>query len=355
MNIIPVIMAGGAGTRLWPLSREERPKQFHNLSGKGTLMHETITRLLPITPDKYVIVTSHKYEKMSLDELSSAGVPGYVLSEPKPKNTAAAILYATAFLDKLSHESIMIVLPADHYIHDNDLFIKTLRTGIAEAEKGKLVSIGIKPTYPETGYGYIKAMEGTCGNVQPVDCFVEKPDLETAKGFCDSGNYYWNSGIFIWKTTNIFEAFIKHLPDHVHAFEPLYNLTWERMMSNDPEIWKMKEQIFDSLKSVSIDYGIMEKAANRVVIPGEFGWADLGSWKSIDGILEHDENMNRTPAPDKVIFVNSGNCSVFPESEKIAVVGLSNVIVVQAGDAVLVIDKESTQDVRKVVDILRGR
>ena len=355
MKITPVIMAGGAGTRLWPLSREEKPKQFHNLSGNGSLMNETIRRLLPLKPEHYVIVTSRRYQDLTTAEIRTAGINGIVLCEPRPRNTAAAILYAAIFLDKYDHDSVMVVLPADHFITNNERFAQVIDRGVKEAMTGSLVTIGIKPSYAETGYGYIKCIDGACGDILPVDCFVEKPGLETARAYCESGQYFWNSGIFIWKVTSILESFIEYMPGLVRAFDPLHNLTYEKIESNDPGIWKIKEDIFNSIESVSIDTGIMEKARNKMVIPADFGWADLGSWKAIDDILARDENGNRTPSPDKVIFVNSKNCSAFTEGSQVAVVGLSDTIVVQAGNAVLAIDKESSQDVRKVVDLLKKR
>ncbi len=353
MDIVPVIMAGGAGTRLWPLSRKEKPKQFHNLSGAGTLLHETMERLKPLEPKYTLIVTSKDYEDLSQEEIAHSGIRGVVLSEPRPRNTAPAILYSTVFIDKFYHDSVMVVLPADHFISNSEEFIRIIRLAIEEAESGSLVTIGIKPGYPETGYGYIKAAEGASGDCYPVERFVEKPDRDTAEKYLDSGDYYWNSGIFVWKTTAIFEAFMKYLPGYVKAFEPLYNLTSDKIESDTPEVWEIKTEIFNKIDPLSIDYGIMEKADNCMVIPADFGWADLGSWKSIDDILKGDKNNNRSPSKDRALFLNSDNCSVFSEESTVAVVGLDNVVVVQAGDNILVMDKDSSQDVKKVVDLVK--
>ncbi len=354
MKIIPVILAGGAGTRLWPLSREDKPKQFHNLSGEGTLLEETIKRLIPLNPETYIIVTSGKYEKDSLEELGKCGVKGKVLAEPFPRNTAAAVLYAATYLVNSGEDSIMIMLPADHYIKRKDEFQRIISLAIEEAQQDKLVSIGIKPTYPETGYGYIKAFEGN-GEVLQVEMFVEKPNIETARRYIMEGNYFWNSGIFIWKASVIMEAFKKLMFQHYKAFDTLRGMSTKDLEANSPQVMSVKEKAFQNLESTSIDYGIMEKAEDRVVIPGDFGWADLGSWNSIDDILHPDGNMNRTPEHDHVIFLNSRNCSVFPETKRISIIGLSNVVVVESGDDILVMDKNASQEVRKVVEMVKGK
>jgi len=352
MNVIPVILAGGAGTRLWPLSRDEKPKQFHNLSGAGTLLEETIKRMLPLEPEHLVIVTSKNHEGLSRDEISKFNLTGTVLSEPRPRNTAAALLYAASYLTKLFDDSIMISLPADHHIRDTAEFTRILREGIQQAQHDRLVTIGIKPTYPETGYGYIKAMAGP-GPVYPIDTFVEKPDIERARQYYESGNYFWNSGIFVWKTSVVLEQFRRLLPDQVSAFRPLAELDPRDIASNDGRAWEVKKRIFDSVESISVDFGIMERAENRVVIPGDFGWTDLGSWKSIDDILPPDGANNRTPEKDRAIFLNADNCSVFAENCRISVVGLSNIVVVQAGNEVLVIDKDSSQDVKIIAGMVK--
>ncbi len=354
MDFIPVILAGGAGKRLWPLSREDKPKQFHNLSGEGTLLEMTIRRMTPLSPEYCLIVTSGAYEEASDKEMRKAGVAGSIIGEPFPRNTAAAVLYAATFLQKKFDDAIMAVLPADHYIKFPDQFIRIMEKAVQQAEEDRLVTIGVTPTYPETGYGYIKAFQEP-GEARQVDMFVEKPDLETAKKYLLEGNYYWNSGIFVWKVSVIIECFKKLMPKLYSAFEPMRQLSMEQLEARGGEARETITSVFEPLESISIDYGIMEKADRRVVIPGEFGWADLGSWPSIDDILQPDEGMNRTPAPDRVLFHNSRDCSVFTEQRRVAVVGLNNVVIVEAGDDVLVMDKDSAQQVREVVDIMRQK
>ncbi len=352
--IIPVIMAGGAGTRLWPMSTEDKPKQFHNMSGHGTLLEETINRLKPVSPEEIVIVSARKYEDLSLTEIKKTGLNGTILSEPMPRNTAAAVLYAAMFLKKKYGDPVMIVLPADHFIKDIPGFTSVINKAVSLAEKGSLSTIGIKPEYPETGYGYIKGVELIDG-ASVVEKFVEKPGFETAKEYVADGNYYWNSGIFVWKTSVIIERFRELLPEMYAQFLKLEAFSHEEIASNSSEIWSLKEKIFSAIKSISIDTGILENSDNRMVIPADFGWADLGSWKAADDILDTDENCNRTQSPENSIFVKSANCTVLSEGMRIAVVGVSNIVVVQSGNDILVIDKDSSQDVRAVVDIIRKK
>ena len=354
MKIVPVILAGGAGTRLWPLSREEKPKQFHDLTGEGTLLETTIKRLLPLKPDICIIATSGSYEELSKYEIKKTGLNGVVLVEPMPRNTAPAILYSAIYLSKLYNDSIMVVLPADHYIRNNKKFSETIDLAIKEAEKNLLVTIGIKPELPETGYGYIKAGKGD-GNVFEVESFVEKPDRKTAERYLSEGNYFWNAGMFIWKTSAILNNFKEHMPDLYGSFSPLMKLNSEEISSNDGEFYKLKEKIFSSADGMSIDYGIMEKAGRKVVIPADFGWTDLGSWSSIDDIIAPDECNNRCAEKSRHIFVSSNNCSVFSEGKTIALVGVENLVIVESGNNILVINKDNNQDVRKVVDIVKNR
>jgi mannose-1-phosphate guanylyltransferase len=354
MKVIPVILAGGAGTRLWPLSRDEKPKQFHNLSGGGTLLEETVKRLLPLNPELILIVTSHKHGHLARKEAAKFRIPATVLCEPVPRNTAAAILYAARYLDMLFDDSIMISLPADHHIQNTPEFERILNMAVAQAESDKLVTIGIKPTYPETGYGYIKAKSGG-GPVLEIDSFVEKPVIERARRYVESEQFYWNSGIFAWKTSRILDQFTHFMPDYIKAFQPLIGLSPAEIASVDGPAWELKKKIFNSIHPQSIDYGILEKTGNRVVIPGDFGWTDLGSWKSIDDVLLGDDKGNRAPEPDRAIFLDSENCSAFSETARISVVGLSNIVVVEAGKEILVIDKNASQEVKKIVEMIKQK
>lgn len=351
MKIASVILAGGAGTRLWPLSREDKPKQFHDLTGEGTLLESTIKRLEPLNPDICVIATSGRYEQMSKDELKNAGADGTVLIEPRPRNTAAAILYSAVYLSRLYDDSIMIVLPADHYIKRKAEFADILKLAVAEAMDNSLVTLGIKPTYPETGYGYIRAVKGK-GKILKVDRFIEKPDRETAEKYLAEGNYFWNGGIFIWKTSVIMKYFSSLMPELFAAFSPLMALSADDIISGSNNAASLRTKIFSSIESVSIDKGIMEKAGSTKVIPSDIGWTDLGSWNSIDEIIDPDTDNNRAPDRQNSVFISSENCSVFSESGRIALVGVKNLVVVKSNGSILIMDKDSSQKVREVVEIV---
>lgn len=353
MKTAAVILAGGAGTRLWPLSNEDKPKQFHDFDGKGSLLNATIKRLMPLKPDICIIATGEKYKDMSREELEAAGQQGIILAEPRPKNTAPAVLYAATCLSALYSDALMIVLPADHYIKHDDAFRQTISAALEAAQDGYLVTIGIRPRNPETGYGYIKAAE-PAGSAFRVERFVEKPDMETAKEYLLDGSYYWNAGIFVWKVSTIISCFKKYMPGLYKAFSPIRGLDPEAIASGSDNAQKVTEEIFASIKPESIDYGIMEKAENRAVIPGEFGWTDLGSWNSINEIIEPDENSNRSSGTAPV-YISSKNCSVFSEGKTIALLGVSNLIIAESGDNILIMDRNSSQEVRKVTEILKQR
>jgi len=354
MKVIPVILAGGAGVRLWPLSRDDKPKQFHNLTGEGTLIEQTIKRLLPHNPEMYLIVTSIRYEAECIKELNLAGVNGAILSEPCARNTAAAIIYGATYLERIYDESIMIILPSDHYIKENNKFLDTLNIALEQAMDDKLVTIGIKPTYPETGYGYIKACISN-DSALPVERFIEKPDIETARKYIIDENYFWNSGIFVWKTSTIIKNFKELMPQLYNAFKPLRNMSLQQLESNEKDIWKIKDKIFNSIDSISIDHGILEKEVNKVVVPASFGWSDLGSWDSIDDVLDQDEDNNRSPDNKRVVFVDSKNCSVFTDNKRVALVGVNNLVVVESGNDILVMEKSNCQKVREVVEIIKKK
>ena len=351
-----VIMAGGIGSRFWPLSKKECPKQFLDILGVGrTLLQQTYDRFIQLMPAEQILIVSNlEYRELIAEQLPDLPEEN-ILLEPMRRNTAPCIDYANFRIQQKDPDANIVVAPSDHLIVKEAEFLNYVQEGFDFVEKNDaLLTMGIVPSRPETGYGYIKALEAS-GEIRSVDRFVEKPDAETAQGYVSSGDYFWNSGIFIWKTSVILEAFREHMPELVEAFQPLLSKIPEEIAMNSGPVWTIKEEIFNSIESVSVDYGIMEKAGAVKVIPADFGWADLGSWKSIDDILSGDDENNRAPQSEKAIFVDSHNCSVFSEDARISVVGLADIVVVQAGDEILVINKDASQNVRRVVDMIREK
>ncbi|MDP2682430.1 MAG: mannose-1-phosphate guanylyltransferase/mannose-6-phosphate isomerase [Deltaproteobacteria bacterium] len=360
-NIHAVVMAGGAGTRFWPLSRESSPKQMLKIVGEDTMIRQTIKRLRGFVPEENIsIVTS---EKLTFDlsihlkgllplSPSMRGIKGEdkgrlkIITEPFGRNTAPAIGLAAVYLKKTKTDPIMIVLPADHNIRSEDIFIETLKTAIKCAEGNWLVTLGIKPSRPETGYGYIKAgVRGQGTGVRKVEKFTEKPDAKTAQKYLKDSNYLWNSGIFVWKTSAILEEIKKYMP-------ALYNglLKIEKTIGTKDEK-KVIEGVYSELDTVSIDYAVLEKSKNVMVVPADIGWSDVGSWAALDEALPHDVNGNIIKG--NVIDVESRDSIVFSGGRLVATIGLKDMVVVDTADATLVCRKEKAQDVKKIVDELK--
>lgn len=342
-----VVMAGGSGTRFWPKSTSKHPKQFLKLFGDETMIQQTVRRLEPeIRKENVVVVTNQDYISFVENQLPS--IPSrQIIGEPVARNTAPCVAAAAAVLYKMDPESVMVVLPADHRIEKKPEFLSVLSGAIHLAEKGEqLVTIGIQPDRPETGYGYIKYDENQRSKAgthfaYSVENFTEKPDLEKAKSFLSSGDYVWNSGMFIWKTSAIIEAFKKHLPEVSKLTQKLINSE-----ATDEDI----RQFYQACPSVSIDYGIMEKARNVSVIPAEFGWSDVGSWKSVHKLSEKDEKQNAF-FPGKTVALNAASNLVHSESGKqIVLIGVENTAVVETKDAIMVLNMDQDQEVKTVVE-----
>lgn len=355
MNKFGVIMAGGGGTRFWPLSRKERPKQLLNLSGKDLMVNETLDRLAnSIDPSNMFIVTNVTQAKLMREETGGRIQEDHILAEPAARNTAACIGYAAMEIVKKYGDGIMCILPSDHFIKNEKEFSAIIDAAMMAAEKtNALVTIGIKPAFPATGYGYIKAKAGSevsvgdknHKNYSIVEEFVEKPDLETAKSYLEEGCYSWNSGMFIWKASTILSYMEKLLPD-VYAclikIGDAMNTTEER---------KVIEEIYPTIPKISIDYGIMERADNVLVISGEFGWNDIGSLDMLSIMKDKDENGN-VGYGERLLF-DTHECVVYGTDKIIATIGISDLIVVQTEDAVLVCHKDRAQDVKTVVEMLK--
>ncbi|PSQ77445.1 MAG: mannose-1-phosphate guanylyltransferase [Bacteroidetes bacterium QH_7_62_13] len=345
-----VIMAGGIGSRFWPASRKERPKQFLDVFGDGTLIQNTVARLQGlIPPERCLVVTHDRYVEQTQKQLPAVPEEN-ILAEPISRNTAPCITYAAATLKGRDPDATMVVLPADHVIGDVEQFHQTLEVSLQTAEEsGALVTIGIEPTYPATGYGYIQYDGGDSDadglQAHPVRTFAEKPDQSTAERFIDSGDFLWNSGMFIWRADTILDQVKAHLPDIYDAFEPV------RTASGDVDADTLTKAFQDSPR-ISIDYGVMEQADTVYVVPGSFEWNDVGDWRAVYDLSEKDDHGNVIQG--NVIMQDSSRCLVDAGDRLVVLVGMHDKVVVDTDDAVLVCDRENAQQVKQVVEYLHA-
>ncbi|EMY9857793.1 mannose-1-phosphate guanylyltransferase [Clostridioides difficile] len=349
MKVYNVIMAGGGGTRFWPLSRQEVPKQLINLSGEDALINETINRIDSLAKkDDLFIVTNEKQLEALKDIVKDKCLDSNILPEPCARNTAAAIGFAAFNIMKKYGDGVMCVYPADHYIKDEKEFKSILEKAIYIAENNdKLVTIGITPTFPSTGYGYINFnRENTIEDVAyEVVEFVEKPNYEIAKEYVNSKKYVWNSGMFVWKVSKILEDFKRYLPK---VYEKLEDIS--KYLGTKEEMEKIKE-IYPTIQSISIDYGIMERSNDVIVVPGDFGWNDVGSWDSLGAIYPTDDEGNIKRGEN--ITIDTKNSIIYSDDKLISTIGISDLIVVSTNDAVMVCIKDKAQDVKKIVEQLK--
>jgi mannose-1-phosphate guanylyltransferase/mannose-6-phosphate isomerase len=347
--ILPVIMAGGKGSRLWPLSRELYPKQFLTVSGDLSMLQQTVARLTGMEHSAPLLICNEEHRFIAAEQLRLGGFAhSGIILEPVGRNTAPAI--ALAALQALNNakqdeDPILLVLAADHLIDDTSAFQTSVTKALPFAKDGKLVTFGIVPTVPETGYGYIKAGDSQ-GDAFTVAQFVEKPDLNTAQGYLASGDYYWNSGMFLFKASRYLEELKKHSPEILLACEK----SMEESMP-DMDFVRVNIEAFQRCPDDSIDYAVMEKTDSSMVIPMDAGWSDVGSWSALWEVSEKDENNNVIKGD--VIAVNSANNYLHSANKLIAVVGIDNLVVVETKDAILVAHKEQVQDVKTIVNHLK--
>ncbi len=346
MNIA-VIMAGGAGTRFWPKSTREKPKQFLKLFGKKSLIQQTVDRLEGfIDKQNVMIITNNDYVALVNEQLPDLEQK-YIIGEPVARNTAPCIASAAAMLYKDNPEAVMVVLPADHQITDRENFLDVLQAASKTAiNHNSLVTIGIEPNRPETGYGYIRRAAASDiklngRDIYTVRNFTEKPELARARDFLRSGDYLWNSGIFVWKVETIVNSFQQHLPE---IYEQMEILAGSEKTDDDIN------RFYHNCPSISIDYGIMEKADKVHVIPGSFGWNDVGSWKAVHELADKDENENAVGDSNVILQDASKNLVDAGSSKTIALVGVENLAIVETEDAILVLNLDHAQGVKKVVD-----
>ena len=345
MKTYAVIMAGGGGTRFWPLSRKETPKQLLNLSGKDAMVNETIARLCRVAQAENVFIVTNCTQAEKMTAVTAGRLPAEnILQEPSARNTAACIGYAAMKILKARGDGVMVVTPSDAYIRDEAEYARILQTAVRAAEeRDALVTVGITPTFPATGYGYIR-FEGE-GAVKKVRKFVEKPDLETAMDYLASGEYVWNSGVFVWKVSVILEKFRTLLPDIYADLEKI------AAAFGTPDEQKVLNEVYTNIRSISVDYGIMEKSDDILVVPGEFGWNDVGSWDMMNVL--HREDGNGNIALGDALVLESKNTTVYAGSRLVAVVGTDDLVVVETPDAVMVCPRSKAQDVKKLVDALK--
>lgn len=344
-----VIMAGGVGTRFWPISRTSKPKQFIDILGVGkTLIQLTFERLVKICPPENVfVVTNSIYKDLVLEQLPDLS-ENQVLCEPAMRNTAPCIAYANYKINEINPNALVVVAPSDHIIMNEEAFVNNIITALKAAAQNKsLLTLGVKPSRPDTGYGYIQYLEKSISEkipeIKKVKTFTEKPNLEIAKSFLASGDFLWNSGIFIWSLKSIMRAFKQYLEEVDSLFAKGTGL-----YSTANEI-EFIDKTYAVCKNISIDYGIMEKAENVYVLPVDFGWSDLGTWGSLYEIREKDKHNNAVMG-NNVMMYNANNCIVNVPKEKLVVLqGLNNYIVVEDNNSLLVCRKEDEQQIRQIV------
>ena len=348
-----VIMAGGIGSRFWPMSRTNFPKQFLDILNMGkTLIQSTYERFISfIPPENIYVVTSAEYVNIVKKQLPQLPLQN-ILAEPSRKNTAPCIAYISFKLNQLDPNALMIVAPADHLISDNIAFTKVCWESLSFVKKhNAFITLGINPTHPNTGYGYIQyEQHSVTDNVYKVKTFTEKPNLELAKTFVASGEFLWNAGIFVWQVKNIILAFEKYLPEVYDLFVS------QKEKFNTPEEESALQEIYPFSASISIDFGIMEKADNVYVIPSSFGWSDLGTWNSAYQNLKKDGHANAA-AGSNVMLMDTSNCIVHtPENKLVVIQGLNDYILVDTEDVLLICKKDKEQEIKEFVgDVKRHK
>lgn len=353
---IAVIMAGGFGEKLWPRSTEALPKQFCHFIGTGTMIQNTYNRLLPLFNEDDIYIVTNKFlsglVREQLPNLSEENL----IQEPFGKNTAPCLaLAATVLKDKLKEDSVIVALPSDHFIGNIGEYLESLEIAISFAyQKKGIVTIGINPSRPETGFGYIQIKENKNEQddmfelgVRSSSAFAEKPDLATAKRFIESGDFLWNSGIFIWRVDTFWQSFEKYLPDHSRLFslidKNIGKSYYERIL----------EETYRQLQSVSVDYAILEKADNVYVVKSNFIWSDLGNWDELFELKMKDARNNFIEG--NVVPVNIHNCLVISKDKAIGIVGVDDLIVIEEENAIIICRKDKSDDVKEVVDFMKRK
>ncbi len=347
MNLYAVIMAGGIGARFWPRSKKKSPKQLLKIVGENTMIQETFKRINGLVPKENILIVTNETQKPGIMEQLPEIPVENIIVEPFGRNTAACIGLASMIIQKRSPDAVTFVMPADHIIKDNEKFLETLETAAKfSSEKNALVTIGIQPTRPETGYGYVQIDEDSGkNNVYKVLTFAEKPNYATAVNFIKSGDFFWNSGMFIWKIDTILDEMSKLMPD---LYEGLVKI---REQLDTPDFANKLNDIYGHLKSISIDYGIMEKSDKVFLVKGLFSWSDVGSWEAVYELSDKDEDGNVKVG---TVYTDMALDSYIYSPDKLtAVIGLDNIIVINCNNALLICKRDKAQDVKNIIDYLK--
>lgn len=346
---LPVIMAGGSGSRLWPLSRSAFPKQFLSLDSQNslTMLQATLDRLSGMSISEPMIISNENHRFIVAEQLRRYGKKSRIILEPAGRNTAPAIALAAFSAIAKGEDPIMLVLAADHFVKNKDAFQTAIMNALHQAETGKLATFGIVPTAPETGYGYIHRGEKITGNVYGINAFVEKPKLDIAQKYLKSGEYYWNSGCFMFKASVFLNELKQYSPD-------IYRQCELSMcgVSHDQDFIRVGVEEFLKCPDDSVDYAVMEHTKHGVVVPMDAGWSDVGSWSALWEVSDKDDNGN--VCQGDAILSGTSDCYIYAPNKLVAAVGLKDIVVVETKDAVLVADKNQVQEVKKIVEHLKA-
>ncbi|MBP5528617.1 MAG: mannose-1-phosphate guanylyltransferase [Lachnospiraceae bacterium] len=351
MKVYGVIMAGGGGTRFWPLSRKATPKQLLNLTGKELMVNEAVDRLSFVADKSDIFIVTNVTQVPSMLEATKERLKSdHILSEPSARNTAACIGYAAMEIVKKYGDGVMIITPADHYIKDEAGFVRILNSAVRCAdETGKLVTIGINPTFPSSGFGYIRYNKNESGDAKAVIEFKEKPDEATAKEYVASGEYAWNSGMFAWKASVILDKFKEYIPDIYADLEKIGNAM------NTADEKNVIDEVYPNIRKISVDYAVMEPAAatgDVHVIPGEMGWNDVGSFDMMEVLRDKDADGNIIEGD--VVAVDCRDSIILSSEKTVTCVDIENLVVVETKDAIMVCPKDKAQSVKKIVEKLQA-
>ncbi|MDO1499746.1 mannose-1-phosphate guanylyltransferase [Winogradskyella maritima] len=346
-----ILMAGGVGSRFWPVSTQDNPKQFHDMLGTGeTLIQKTFSRLSKLIPQENIyILTNERYKDLVLENLPKITEEQVVL-EPAMRNTAPCILYASLKIKKKNEDAVMIVAPSDHWIEDEDAFTENVKSAFDFCTEHKaLMTLGIEPTFPNTGYGYIEFNDSNQDRIKEVAQFREKPDYQTAQSFIKQGNFLWNAGIFMWHVETVIDAFKNNQPQLFHLFESGIDVY------NTEDEWSFIEENYPKAENISVDYAVMEKSDNIYVIPATFDWNDLGTWGSLYDKLDKDDSDNAVVNGKVLAEDATGNMIRTKDGKLVVVDGLKDYIIVDKDDVLMIYPKSKEQDIKQVSGSVRDK